>query len=221
MHLNASTARTSHCHEPMRRTLVTIAGLVMLVGCRAAPSRQEALQAYRSFAPGVDSSAVLVRVWADGPAWYSCAEVAAKLRSLHDRANVGEPLRPWRSLVLAGVATLRDTAAAPVVEPGWCVATLRDSTARLASGWRRVSGDTLPSGGRRRGWDVLAGTRLVGIADGPRHSGSDSATVRYRFTTAANANGVAVGADRDSVVRVALLIKAEGLWKVVRMEGAR
>ena len=205
----------------MRRILASAVSIVILTGCGAAPSRQEALQAYRAFAPGVDSSAVVVRVWADGPPWFSCAEVAAKLRSSHDRASVAEALRPWRPLVLTGIASLRDTAAGPVVEPGWCVATLRDSTARLASGWRHVTGDSLPNGARRRGWDVPAGTRVVGIAGGPRHTGADSATVRYRFTTAANSNGIVVGAERDSVVRLGLLIKADGLWRVVRMEGAR
>jgi hypothetical protein len=134
---------------------------------------------------------------------------------------VRDVLAPWRSLVIAGVVTLRDTAAGHVVEPGWCVATLGDSSARLATGWRVVRGDSLPSGGRRRGWDVPAGTREVSVVDAPKRIGSDSAEVRYLFTTAANENGIAVGADRDSVVRSAVLTKVDGRWRVVQMEAVR
>jgi hypothetical protein len=205
----------------MCRGLLLLLTIVMLSSCRDAPNREEALEAFRALKPGVDSSAVVVRVWSDGPPWFSCAEVIAKLRSDADRATVRDVLLPWRSLVLAGLVTLRDTASGHVVEPGWCVAILGDSSARLASGWQRVRGDSLPSGGRRRGWDVPAGTREVSVVDAPRRIGSDSATVRYLFTTAANENGIAVGADRDSVVRSAVLTKVDGRWRVLQIDDAR
>lgn len=200
----------------MRRLPFLLITVLMLLACRAVPSREEALSALRASQPGIDTATVTVRVWVDGPPWFSCAEVIAKLKSEKDRAVVRDALGQWRSLVLADWVTLRDTAAGPVVEPGWCVATLRDTSARLAAGWRRVAGDSLPSGGVRRGWDVRAGMRRVGVIRAPRRVGDDSARVDYVFTVAANASGVALGANRDTIRRSALLAKENGTWRLVK-----
>ena len=195
--------------------LITI---MMLASCRGAPSSEEALSALRASQPGVDTSTVTVRVWADGPAWFSCAEVIGKLKSAADRAVVRDAVGRWRALVLADWVTLRDTSAGSVVEPGWCVATLRDASARHASEWTPIRGDSLPSGGLRRGWDVSAGTRRVGLAEPPKIIGQDSARVHYLFTIAANASGVAMRAERDTVKRSAVLAKLDGRWTVVQMD---
>ena len=124
----------------MRRFYHPLILLLTLASCRRAPNRAEAVRALRAARPGLDSATVTVRVWTDGPPWFSCAEVITKLRSDKDRAVVRDAVGHWRSLVLAHWVTLRDTAAGPVVEPGWCVATLRDTSARLAAGWRREIG---------------------------------------------------------------------------------
>ena len=191
---------------------------MMLTSCRRAPNREEALRALRELQPGVETSAVTLRVWSDGPAWFSCAEVIGKLKSVADRAVVRDEVGRWRALVLADWVTLRDTSAGRVVEPGWCVATLRNASARHASEWTPISGDSLPSGGMRRGWDVSAGTRRVGLVEPPKIIGQDSARVHYVFTIAANASGVALGAVRDTVRRSAVLAKLDGRWTVVQMD---
>ena len=188
------------------------------VSCTRAPSAQEALEAFRAARPGVDSQAVTIRLWADGPAWFSCAEVASKLRSHMDRKAVHDAVGHWRPLVLADVITLRDTTAGDVVEPGWCVATVRNA-ARTAS-WKPVHGDTIPSGGLRRGWDVDAGHQRVTVLRKPR-IGGDSARVDYLFTLTANPDGVALGADRDSVIRTAVLMRVDGRWVIARIDSAR
>src|SRR4051794_1025477 len=108
---------------------------VLTAGCGQSPSRDEALAAFHAAEPGVDSGAAMVRVWSDGPPWFSCAEVIAKLKSTSDHAVVRDQVGRWRQLVMSDWLTLHDTSAGAVVEPGWCTATLRDSTKRLASGW--------------------------------------------------------------------------------------
>lgn len=121
---------------------------------------------------------------------------------------------------MADWVTLRDTSAGQVVEPGWCAATLRDEARLTADGWAPVHGASIPNGGERRGWDVTAGRRHVAVG-GTAPIGADSAKVSYLFTILPNANGVALGADRDTVRRVALLEKLDGRWRLVRLEDGR
>lgn len=189
--------------------------LLVMSGCRRAPSREEVVKALRTADPAIDTVMVVKRVWIDGPAWFSCAEVIAKTRSPLDSAVVRDQVGNWRALMLADWVALRDTAAGDVVDPGWCRAQLRDEAARVAGGWRRVSGDSLPSGGLRRGWDVPAGRPKVVVIDAPKRIGKDSAVADYVITIAPNANGVALGADADSVRHRAVLRRDGGNWRVI------
>lgn len=194
--------------------------LFLLSACNRAPSAAESLEVLRSAAPALDSATVVQRVWADGPPWFSCAEVIAKLRGTTDSATVRNPLGNWRSLVLADWVKLRDTTAGRVTEPGWCRATLHDEPARLAAGWRPVLGDTMPLGEPRRGWDVLAGNQRLVVRDPAARVGKDSVAVDFLVAIKPNANGVALGADRDSVRRRALLVKQSGRWRAVNLAWA-
>ena len=198
--------------------VVLIAFTLALASCRNAPSAQEALEAFRAARPGVDSQAVTVRLWQDGPPWFSCAEVASKLRSNIDRKTVHDAVGHWRPLVLADVISLRDTSAGEVTDPGWCVATVRNATRTAA--WKPVRGDSIPSGGLRRGWDVAVGSQRVAMLRKPR-VGGDSARVDYLLTVRPNPDGVALGADRDSVIRTALLMRVDGRWVIARIDSAR
>ena len=190
---------------------------VLLSACNRAPTREEALTALRAGDPTLDSAPVIKRVWADGPPWFSCAEVIAKLRSGVDRAVVRNQVGNWHALVLANWISLRDTSDGPVTDPGWCRATLHDESSRLSLGWRTVLGDSTPNGQRRRGWDAPSGSRRLSIERIPRHLGGDSAEVNYLLTTAPNASGLALGADGDTVHLKAMLQKADGNWHVLRM----
>ena len=167
--------------------------------------------------PALDSATVIERVWADGPPWFSCAEVIAKLRSGADSAVVRTQVGNWHALVLANWVTLRDTSDGRVTDPGWCHATLHDEPSHTSQGWRSVVGDSLPTGQRRRGWDAPAGRRRLTIERIPRHLGGDSAAVNYLLTIAPNASGLALGANGDSVHRQAMLRKVNGRWEVQRM----
>src|SRR5260221_12438263 len=101
------------------RRLATLVLPTVLCCCQRGPSHEEALAAIRRARPAEDSAVATVRVWADGPPGFSCAEVLAKLRSRSDRAVVAEPLANWRWLVMADWGTMPDTSAGPVVGPGW------------------------------------------------------------------------------------------------------
>jgi hypothetical protein len=151
-------------------------------------------------------------VWTDGPPWFSCAEVLSKLGGRADTAVIRNPLGNWRHLLLAEWIQLRDTAAAPVAEPGWCTAHVRDTLPATRTGWSPIHGDSLPSGGRRRGWAVDAGLHKVVVREDPKAIGRDSAEVAWLLTVAANANGKALGADRYSLRRRALLVREDGRW---------
>lgn len=186
--------------------------------CRRAPSAAEALAALRLANPAQDTATAVARVWADGPPWFSCAEVIAKLRAKTDSAVVRDQVGNWRPLLLADWVALRDTAARTVVDPGWCAARLLDEAARAAGGWRPIVGDSLPSGGVRRGWDVPAGRRRIVVREEPRTVGRDSASVDYVLTIAPNENGVALRSAQESVRHRALLIKEEGRWRVLDAE---
>jgi hypothetical protein len=211
------TEHTSHWKMAVTRLLSLLLTIVLFSACNRAPSRAESFALLRGADPALDTAAVVERVWADGPPWFSCAEVIAKLRANADSAVVRNQIGNWRPLVLADWVILRDTAAGRVIEPGWCHATLRDAAARLAGGWREVRGDLLPSGDRRRGWDVPAGRQRLAVRDAPRAVGEDSVAVDFLLTVTPNANGVALGADRDSTRRRALLWREDGRWRAVRL----
>lgn len=198
----------------MRRSALILSTFLLASACRRAPSAEEAQGLLRVADPALDTTTVVVRVWADGPPWFSCAEVIAKFRAPADSHVVRNPVGNWRPLVLADWVTLRDTTHGRVVEPGWCAATLRDSAARAAGGWTPVRGDSLPSGTLRRGWDVRAGRQRVVVHDAPQSVGKDSVRVDYLLTVAPNENGVALQADRDSTRHQALLTHEDGRWRV-------
>jgi hypothetical protein len=172
----------------------------------------------RLAAPGLDSASITRRVWADGPPWFSCAEVIAKVRTNTDSAAVRGQLANWRPLVLAKWVTLRDTTKGPVTDPGWCRATLRDSAVRISNGWMPITGSALPSGDARIGWDVPAGTRRLVVREAAKRVGTDSATVDYLLAVQPNANGVGLGSDQDTIRHRAVLVKASGEWRAVNLD---
>ena len=209
--------RSSHYISTVARLSSVVLAVVLLSACNRAPSRAEALAVLRRSDPSLDTATVTERVWADGPPWFSCAEVIAKLRSGADHAVVRDQVGNWRALVLAKWVTLRDTSSMTVTDPGWCRATLRDVPARTGQGWRIVTGDSLPTGALRHGWDVTAGKQKLSIERAPRTLGGDSAEVRYVLTVAPNASGLALGAGTDSVHRLAMLRRVDGQWQVARL----
>src|SRR5688572_6809124 len=196
------------------RSLLLATG-VLLSACKPAPSRSEALDAIKASSPAADTTTVFARVWRDGPPWFSCAEVIAKFTSSVDSAVVRDQVGNWKPLVLAGWLVLRDTASGVVSDPGWCVGKLADSTARRAGGWIPILGDSLPTRTLRRGWRVPVGTRRIEVTESPKANHRDSATAEFVITVAPNANGVAVGADRDSTFGEARLHRRDGRWRVL------
>jgi hypothetical protein len=201
-------------HHRTSTVLLASAILAVFAGCRGAPSRGEALEAIRATAPGLDTTTVFRRVWQDGPPWFSCAEVIAKIGSKADARVVYDQVGDWRPLVVAGWLVLRDTARGVVSDPGWCAAKLTDENARRAGGWAPIDGDSFPTGDARRGWQVPIGRPRLAVVAAPKRVGKDSATVEYVATIQANANGTAIGADRDSAYAVALLRRVDGRWRV-------
>jgi hypothetical protein len=194
--------------------LLAISFLATLAACRGAPSRAEALEAIRAASPGLDTTTAFARVWQDGPAWFSCAEVLAKIGSRSDARVVYDQVGNWRPLVVSGWLVLRDTAHGVVSDPGWCAGKLSDEAARRAGGWVPIAGDSFPTGDARRGWRVPIGRPKFTVTSAPKRVGTDSATVEYVTTIQANANGAAMAADRDSAFTEALLRKVEGRWRV-------
>ncbi|MBA3672388.1 MAG: hypothetical protein H0W68_10270 [Gemmatimonadaceae bacterium] len=188
--------------------------VLSLVACRKAPSREEALAAFRIAEPALDGSPVTERVWQDGPPWFSCAEVIAKLRSATDTGFVRNPLGNWRQLVVADRITLHDTASGPVADPGWCVAHLRAEPKAGPETWRSVLGDLQPPGLARRGWDVPAGVQRAGLAAAPRSLGGDSAVADFVLTVDPNGNGRAIGVQDDTIRVPRLLRRTDGRWTV-------
>ncbi|CAN5401183.1 hypothetical protein BH09GEM1_BH09GEM1_34610 [soil metagenome] len=198
-----------------RLLLITI---VLATACGRAPSSSEAADLLRAAEPALDSTHVIRRVWADGPPWFSCAEVLAKVRTNKDSALIRGQLANWRSLVLAKWVVLRDTAKGTVVDPGWCRATLQDTTARLTGGWKPIQATPLPFGDPRLGWDVPAGKQRLVVREDGKKIGKDSASVDYLITVQANANGIGLGADKDTTRHQALLVRADGEWRVVQLD---
>jgi hypothetical protein len=194
--------------------LLAISILATFAACSGAPSRSEALAAIRAASPGVDTTTAFARVWQDGPAWFSCAEVLAKIGSRSDAQVVYDQVGNWRPLVVSGWLVLRDTAHGIVSDPGWCAGKLEDEEARRAGGWVPIVGDSFPTGDARRGWRVPIGRPQFAVTSSPARIGTDSATVEYVETIQTNANGAAMAADRDSAFSEALLRRVEGRWRV-------
>lgn len=194
--------------------LVLLASTIVLTGCNSAPSRSEALQALREANPGLDTTTSYARVWQDGPPWFSCAEVIAKIASGADSAVVRTQVGNWRPLVLAGWLVLRDTARGVVSDPGWCAGKLSDEPARRAGGWVPIVGDSFPTGRLRRGWRIPVGKNTLVVVVSPQSTARDVAMVDYVATVAPNENGVAIGANRDSAHSVAVLQRVDGRWHV-------
>ena len=193
---------------------VTITAL-LLVGCRRAPSRDAALEALIRSPLSHDTTTVVRRVWEDGPPWFSCAEVIAKFDGHADTAVVRDQVGNWRPLVLAGWLVLRDTSAGVVADPGWCAARLTDLARLNARGWIAIEREQFPTGRPRRGWTVPVGHQRIGVVDRPVLTGRDTASASYVVTVAANVNGTAMGAARDSVHREATLVRSDQGWRVI------
>lgn len=215
----AVVERPSHVAAAMHVLSATrwllLAGALGVTACDPAPSRSEALEALKASAPGIDTTTVFVRVWQDGPPWFSCAEVIAKFTTSHDAGLVRDQVGNWKPLVLAGWLVLRDTSSGVVSDPGWCAGKLSDAPARGAGGWIPIVGDSFPTRSLRRGWRVPVGVRRLAVVGSPRAAHRDSATVEYVATVAPNANGMAVGADRDSTFAIAELRRRDGRWHVI------
>ena len=201
-----------HLHLP----LLIAAFAWTVTACDRAPSREVTLAALRANAPGLDTTIVHVRVWQDGPPWFACSEVIAKFTSPVDAAVVRNEVGNWKPLVVSGWLVLRDSAAGVVSDPGWCTAKLAGPSAAAAVAWVPIVGDSFPTGGRRRGWRVPVGTRKLAVVASPTSSARDIATAEYVTTIASNANGAAMGADRDSIFGTAFMRRVDGRWLVER-----
>jgi hypothetical protein len=204
---------------PARAPLI-VTTMLWLAACRPAPSSTEALAALRRSNPALDTSTVRARVWQDGPPWFSCAEVIAKLRSAADSAAVRDQVGNWRSLLLAEWIVLRDTAKGEVSDPGWCAVHLTDEPGRRSQGWIPIASDSFPTGDARRGWSVPVGRQRLSLEDAPRALARDTARVDYLVTVAPNANGKAIGAEHDTLRYTARLVQENEAWRVIQA-GAR
>lgn len=197
-------------------SIALLVSWIALTACHPGPSRAEALEALKAATPGVDTATVYALVWQDGPPWFSCAEVIAKFTSPVDSEAVRNRVGNWKPLVVAGWLVLRDTSKGVVSDPGWCTGKLENVSARLVGGWIPIVGDSFPTRTLRRGWRVPVGTRRLSVTEAPKSPRAGEATVDYTTTIAPNANGVAVGANRDTTYAVAdLRQRDDGRWAVV------
>lgn len=203
-------------HFAPRHLLLALA--LSLSACARGPSRAEALAAIRAAQPTVEGSAVYGRVWQDGPPWFSCAEVLAKVGSVVDSAAVSGRVGNWKPLIVAGWAALRDTARGPVTEPGWCVLKPIGPGEQAIARWTPGRGALFPTGQPRRGWTMLVGRRTVLVPKSPTSTGQGTAAAPYVVALAPNANGVALGANRDTSHFVAQLSKVGGVWTMTSSE---
>ena len=144
----------------------------------------------------------------------------AKFDGHADTAAVRDQVGNWRPLVVSGWAILRDTSAGVVSDPGWCVAHLTEDGQRGAHDWIEVARDSFPTGHARRGWTVPIGHQHLTVAERPTLVGKDSAEVAYVESVATNRNGAAMGSNRDSLYRVALLVKTDAGWRVIHVRDA-
>ena len=141
----------------------------------------------------------------------------AKFDGHADTAAVRDQVGNWRPLVLSGWLVLRDTMAGAVSDPGWCAARMTDQGTLNAQGWIPVERDSFPTGHPRRGWTVPVGHQQLTVPTRPELVGRDTARALYLVSVRANVNGAAMAADRDSVRREALLVRADDGWRVVRV----
>lgn len=185
-----------------------------LAGCRRGPSREEALVAIRAAQHPGDTGMAIGRVWQDGPPWFSCAEVLTKIGTGADSATVRTEVGNWKGLVVAGLIVLRDSAEGKVSDPGWCTARLTPAGDQRVRAWRPAPGDSFPTGALRRGWLVNLGSRHLSVLR-THSAGEDSATADYAWTIATNADGMALGAARDTTRFVATLRRRDGSWRML------
>jgi hypothetical protein len=188
--------------------------VALLAGCNRGPSRAEALEAIRGATPALDTSLVFGRVWQDGPPWFSCAEVLAKVGTTRDSAAVRGPVGNWKWLILAGWVVLHDSTQGPVADPGWCTLKLTEEGTRRAAAWTAAAGPLFPTGAPRRGWVVPVGHRRVALVGAPKRTGADSAAADFIVTVAPNENGIGTGAARDTARYVAELLRDGGRWRL-------
>jgi hypothetical protein len=200
-----------------RRLLACLAATILAACDHSTPSRSEALDALRSAAPTLDGAPVSIRVWQDGPPWFSCAEVLAKLGSPTDADAVHDEVGNWRPLIASGWLVVRDSSYGAVVDPGWCVAQIANDSAKRVQGWIPFVGDSFPTGRARRGWTVPVGRRRLVLTASPKRTGSDSVMVSYAGLVQPNANGAAMRIDRDTARATALLRRVDGKWQVVEL----
>ena len=198
----------------MARPPVILLALSLLAACGRGPSRDDALAAIRAAQPGVEGSAVTGRVWQDGPPWFSCAEVKAKIATGVDSAVVRGQVRNWTDVVAVGWATPRDTSHGVVVDPGWCTLRLTPEGVASFSRWTTSAGPDFPTGQPRRGWTTIVGRRAFVVNTSPRRDGDDAALAEYLVVVTPNAEGAAVGADKDTARWMARLVRADGRWRV-------
>lgn len=198
-----------------RLARVLLIALALFSACSRGPSRDEALAAVRAARPALDSATVIGRVWQDGPPWFSCAEVVAKATKAVDSAAVRDQVGNWKWLAAKGWITLRDSASGPVVDPGFCVATVTPAGAPNIAKWTPLAGTPFPTGQPRRGWTMVAGRQHLLVRSSPRLARPDSATVEYLVTVAAGPDGVAIGADRDTSRFIGTLRRVDGAWRMV------
>jgi hypothetical protein len=199
------------------RLLAGATALLAMAACRRAPSRQAALEALERSPLSHDTSTIYRRVWQDGPPWFSCAEVIAKFDGHADSAVVRDQVGNWRPLIVSGWVVVRDTAAGAVSDPGWCVAHLTEHGQQGARDWIEVERDSFPTGHARRGWTVAVGHQHLTVTARPTLVGRDTAEVRYVESVATNQNGAAMGSNRDSLYRAALLVKTDAGWRVIHV----
>lgn len=205
----------------VRRSLSVGAAVILGLGaCSKAPSRAETLVALERSPLSHDTATVYRRVWADGPPWFSCAEVIAKFDGHADTAAVRDQVGNWRPLVVAGWLVLRDTSFGVVSEPGWCSAHLTDQARSQMRGWIAVERDTFPTGRRRRGWTVPIGHQRITVAGRPVLHAGDTASVAYALSVAVNGNGAAMKANLDTLKRVATLVRRDDGWHVTEVHDA-
>jgi hypothetical protein len=196
-----------------RRALIMLVAL--LAGCNRAPSRADTIEAIRRSSPALDTTQVYHRIWQDGPPWFSCAEVLAKVGTNADSAVVRGPVGNWKSLVVTGWVVLKDSSKGPVSDPGWCTMKLTDEGARRAFAWTPAPGPLFPTGAPRRGWIVPVGQRQIALVGSPRPTGRDSAAAEFIVTIRPNENGFGTGAARDTTRYVAALRRSDDRWRVV------
>jgi hypothetical protein len=205
---------------PIARPPALLVVLALAASCGRGPSRDDALAAIRAAQPALDGAAVTGRVWQDGPAWFSCAEVRVKLATGVDSATIRDQVGNWKPLVDNGWIVLRDSASGPVADPGWCTARITDAGQPGVARWTISPGPAFPTGQPRRGWTMPVGTRKIVVAATPAANGNDAATAPYLITVATNPDGAAIGADRDTSRFVAELRRVDGRWRVATIRPA-